>query len=65
MEQSLDSEMIDVVQEFMLKQGYFKSLGVFKEEIYTQPNLDAYIRSTPGNSRFGESLLLEVASVYI
>jgi len=59
-----DNEMINAVHEFMLKKGYFKTLDAFQEEIYTQSNLDNYIRSAPGDSSFGESLLLEVMLVY-
>lgn len=55
-----NSDVIDMVHEFLLKFGYFKSLDAFQEEIFNQHSLEGYIRSAPGNSRFGKLLLLEV-----
>jgi len=52
--------LLDIVQEYLLKSGYFKSLDSFQHDIYTHPNLASYTRNSTGNSRFGEDLLLEV-----
>jgi hypothetical protein len=52
--------LLDIVQEYLLKSGYFKSLDSFQHDINTHPNLVPYTRNSTGNSRFGEDLLLEV-----
>ncbi len=54
------SEIVDAVREFLLKNGYFRTLDKFEEETQTQgANVDAYVASSPQNVRFGQGLLLE------
>ena len=58
------NEIIDIIHEFLLKNGYFKSLDSFQEEILSQaPSLDAYLRNASQNFRFGQSLLLEACFI--
>jgi len=55
-------EIIDIVHEFLLKNGYFRTLDTFQEEIFSQTNsLDAYLQRANENFRFGQSILLEVS----
>ena len=52
--------ILDIVHEFLIKSGYFKTLDTLQQEILEQPNLDSYTRRISNETRFGEFLLLEV-----
>lgn len=60
---SSEDEVASIVHEFLLKNGCFNTLEAFRYEILNKgSNMEAYVRNTEKNLRFGELLLLEVSA---
>ena len=52
---------IQMVHEFLLKNGYFRSLDSFQEEITSnKSNMEQYLKTTESAHQFGQSFLLDV-----
>ena len=59
------NELMEAVHEFLLKNGYFRSLDSLQEEMMVQDsNVDAYTKNAEQHFRFGQSLLLEVIQIF-
>ena len=57
-----DEGIIDVVYEFLLKNGCFNTLELLQTEVLNgRNNMELYTRSNGKNTHFGEVLLLDVS----
>lgn len=56
-----ENGLIEAILEFLLKNGYFRSVDTFQEELNGQgSNIDEFLRKAESNFRFGQAVLLEV-----
>jgi hypothetical protein len=54
--------LLEAVREFLLKNGFFRSVDAFQEEMAGQNGSIAdYVAHAEARHRFGQSILLEVA----